>query len=170
MPGLEFRDVRKSFGAVQALRGVTFAVAETDAHALVGENGAGKSTLLKILAGILRPDSGRSAVAGSATPSRQPSRRPGARDRDGVSGDVELSEPHRDRQHLRRPGDRPGRTSARARDARTDRAACSSNCTFRSTPTPVPSRSRRPTGSCCRWRGRSRSIAASSSSTNPPPA
>jgi ABC-type sugar transport system ATPase subunit len=58
MPGLEFRDVRKSFGAVQALRGVTFAVAETDAHALVGENGAGKSTLLKILAGILRPDSG----------------------------------------------------------------------------------------------------------------
>ena len=58
MPGLEFRDVRKSFGAVQALKGVTFAVAETDAHALVGENGAGKSTLLKILAGILRPDSG----------------------------------------------------------------------------------------------------------------
>ena len=58
MPGLEFRDVRKSFGAVQALRGVTFAVAETDTHALVGENGAGKSTLLKILAGILRPDTG----------------------------------------------------------------------------------------------------------------
>jgi rhamnose transport system ATP-binding protein len=58
MPGLEFRNVSKSFGAVQALRGVSFAVAETDAHALVGENGAGKSTLLKILAGILRPDSG----------------------------------------------------------------------------------------------------------------
>ena len=58
MPGLEFRNVRKSFGAVQALKGVTFAVEETDAHALVGENGAGKSTLLKILSGILRPDSG----------------------------------------------------------------------------------------------------------------
>jgi len=56
--GLEFRDVRKSFGAVQALRGVTFSIAEGDAHALVGENGAGKSTLLKILAGILRPDAG----------------------------------------------------------------------------------------------------------------
>ena len=58
MPGLEFRDIRKSFGAVKALGGITFAVAEGETHALVGENGAGKSTLLKILAGILRPDSG----------------------------------------------------------------------------------------------------------------
>jgi rhamnose transport system ATP-binding protein len=58
MPGLEFHDIRKSFGAVKALGGITFAVAEGETHALVGENGAGKSTLLKILAGILRPDSG----------------------------------------------------------------------------------------------------------------
>ena len=58
MPGLEFRDVRKTFGAVTALTGVTFSVREGEAHALVGENGAGKSTLLKILAGILRPDAG----------------------------------------------------------------------------------------------------------------
>jgi rhamnose transport system ATP-binding protein len=58
MPGLEFHDIRKSFGAVRALTGVSFSVAERDAHAIVGENGAGKSTLLKILAGIVRPDAG----------------------------------------------------------------------------------------------------------------
>jgi rhamnose transport system ATP-binding protein len=56
--GLQFTDIRKSFGAVRALRGVTFGVAKGEAHALMGENGAGKSTLLKVLAGILQPDAG----------------------------------------------------------------------------------------------------------------
>jgi rhamnose transport system ATP-binding protein len=72
LPGLEFRQITKSFGAVRALRGVTFSVQEGEAHALVGENGAGKSTLLKILAGIVHPDSGellwRDGRVTSATP------------------------------------------------------------------------------------------------------
>ncbi|HEY7056137.1 MAG TPA: sugar ABC transporter ATP-binding protein [Vicinamibacterales bacterium] len=58
MAGLEFQHVSKSFGAVRALRDVSFAVADGEAHAIVGENGAGKSTLLKVLAGIVQPDRG----------------------------------------------------------------------------------------------------------------
>ena len=58
MPGLEFHDIHKSFGAVRALRGVSLSVAPGETHALMGENGAGKSTLLKILAGIVSPDAG----------------------------------------------------------------------------------------------------------------
>src|SRR5579872_1306865 len=45
-------DIRKNFGATQALRGVSVSSLAGEVHAVVGENGAGKSTLVKILSGF----------------------------------------------------------------------------------------------------------------------
>ena len=57
-PLLELRGVSKSFGSVQALTEVDFAVHDGEVMALVGDNGAGKSTLVKCISGIYTIDSG----------------------------------------------------------------------------------------------------------------
>ncbi len=63
-PLLEVRGVSKSFGAVAAVRAVSFPLYGGEAHALVGENGAGKSTIVKMLAGVHEPDTGVLVVDG----------------------------------------------------------------------------------------------------------
>ena len=63
-PLVELRSISRSFGGVQALRGVDLELRAGEIHALVGENGAGKSTLVKILTGVHQPDSGEILVAG----------------------------------------------------------------------------------------------------------
>jgi D-xylose transport system ATP-binding protein len=57
-PLLEVRGINKSFGPVQVLRDVDFAVYPGEVTALVGDNGAGKSTLVKCIGGIYPIDSG----------------------------------------------------------------------------------------------------------------
>jgi len=52
------KDITKSFGAIYALRGVSFTVKPGTIHGLVGGNGAGKSTLMSILSGLYQADSG----------------------------------------------------------------------------------------------------------------
>jgi D-xylose transport system ATP-binding protein len=55
---IELRDIRKSFGPVDVLKGVNMQVQPGKVSALVGDNGAGKSTLIKGLAGVQSYDSG----------------------------------------------------------------------------------------------------------------
>lgn len=57
-------DIRKRFGMVEALRGVSLDVGRGEVLGLAGDNGAGKSTLMKILAGAVQPDSGEIAIDG----------------------------------------------------------------------------------------------------------
>jgi ribose transport system ATP-binding protein len=61
---LEAHGLSKRYGAVVALRSADLVVDPGEIHALMGANGAGKSTLVKMLAGVLRPDSGRISVRG----------------------------------------------------------------------------------------------------------
>jgi ABC-2 type transport system ATP-binding protein len=61
---IEARDLKKHFGATQAVDGVSLRVESGQAYGLVGPDGAGKTTTLRLLVGALTPDSGSASVAG----------------------------------------------------------------------------------------------------------
>ncbi|MGZ5072329.1 MAG: ABC transporter ATP-binding protein [Usitatibacter sp.] len=64
MNALDVRDLRKDFGAVSALRGVSFSVAPGEVFGYLGPNGAGKTTTLRILLGLVRQTAGSASLFG----------------------------------------------------------------------------------------------------------
>ncbi|MDR0960042.1 MAG: ATP-binding cassette domain-containing protein [Propionibacteriaceae bacterium] len=63
-PGIAVTGLKRAFGEVRAVDGVTFIAPAGAVTALVGPNGSGKTTLLLMLAGLLRPDAGEAFIAG----------------------------------------------------------------------------------------------------------
>lgn len=61
---IELQAMRKSYGDKIAVEGLTLSVPAGEIFAFLGPNGAGKTTTIKVLAGLLRPDSGSASVAG----------------------------------------------------------------------------------------------------------
>ncbi len=112
--GVVARGVRRTFGPVEAVRGIDLTAAPGEVTALVGPNGAGKTTLLLVLATLLVPDAGEVRVAGF-DPVREPD---AVRARMGWSPDVfGLYDNLTGREYLEFVGEayRLGRTRARTR-------------------------------------------------------
>ena len=72
MSVLEVKGLAKSFGGVQAVRDVTFALEAGELLALIGPNGAGKTTCFNMLNGQLRPDAGEVRLAGASLIGKSP--------------------------------------------------------------------------------------------------
>ena len=72
VPLLQVRDLRRSFGGVPAVDGVSFLVTAGEVVALIGPNGSGKSTTANIIAGTVRADAGTLFVDGRELTNRPP--------------------------------------------------------------------------------------------------
>ncbi len=72
MAGLELRNIRKSFGRTDVLKGLSFQIPDGEFLSLVGESGCGKSTLLRIISGLEAPDSGEILIGGEVVNKASP--------------------------------------------------------------------------------------------------
>jgi len=69
---LEIRDLSKSFGAIQALSGVSVQVKKGQIHGIIGPNGSGKTTLFNCVTGLLKADAGTVSLDGHDITGRKP--------------------------------------------------------------------------------------------------
>jgi branched-chain amino acid transport system ATP-binding protein len=75
LPVLSLKSVRKRFGGVVAVDGVSLEVTRGEVHALIGPNGAGKTTLIGLICGSIASDTGQIAFQGSAITKARPHQR-----------------------------------------------------------------------------------------------
>jgi len=69
---IETRELRREFGAIKALAGVSLKIADGERRAIIGPKGAGKTTLFNILTGELEPTAGEVRLAGEDVTRRRP--------------------------------------------------------------------------------------------------
>jgi ABC-2 type transport system ATP-binding protein len=69
-PAVQAIDLRKSFGEIQAVDGVSFELSAGRIYGVLGPNGSGKTTLIRMLTGLGRPSAGEARVLGVPMPSR----------------------------------------------------------------------------------------------------
>lgn len=67
---LRVEDLRKSYGEIEAVKGVSLQIAPGESYGLLGPNGAGKTTTIQMIAGVLAPDGGRILVCGKELTTR----------------------------------------------------------------------------------------------------
>ncbi|WP_297437007.1 ABC transporter ATP-binding protein [Thermococcus sp.] len=70
MPALAVRELRKSYGDFEAVRGLSLEVEPGEIFGLIGPNGAGKTTTIKTIIGLLKPDSGEIELLGRKMPNK----------------------------------------------------------------------------------------------------
>ncbi len=71
---LSVRDLHVSYGAIKAVRGISFDIERGEIVTLIGANGAGKSTTLNTIAGLIKPDSGSIELSGESIVGVRPHR------------------------------------------------------------------------------------------------
>jgi ABC-2 type transport system ATP-binding protein len=92
-PAVELVDAHKSFGAVEAVRGITLRIEPGEVVAILGPNGAGKTTCINLMLGLRHPTSGTARLFGLAPEDRRARSRTGVMlQESGVSGQLKVRE------------------------------------------------------------------------------
>jgi len=93
--------LKRAFGEVRAVDGITFTAPAGAVTALIGPNGSGKTTLLLLLSGLLAPDEGTATIAGYDVATQNLQARSQIGWMPDVFGDLGCVDLHRDSHHFR---------------------------------------------------------------------